>query len=201
MQSGGRGLWNRLGRLVRGPTLWLLLVGALFAGGVIWAGNAAIEYTQTNQFCGSCHVMRATVMAEYEKSSHYKNALGIRATCADCHIPKAFIPHMERKIGALKFVWAWLIGVNNTPAKLRAHRKELAEVVWAYMKADDSRECRSCHTMDAMELSKQPRSTREEHESGFKEGQTCIDCHNKGLVHQRVVVAPPAEQPGGFQLE
>lgn len=61
-------------------------------------------------------------------------------------------------------------------------RLELAEHVWATMKANDSRECRNCHSWDAIDFHKQTPRSREKMEEGRKEGKTCIDCH-KGVAH------------------
>ena len=50
------------------------------------------------------------------------------------------------------------------------------------MKASDSRECRNCHSWDAMSAAKQNPRAHREMEKGLKEGKTCIDCH-KGIAH------------------
>ena len=46
-------------------------------------------------------------------------------------------------------------GVINTPEKYEQLRMKMASRVWETMKAVDSRECRGCHNVDAMELSAQ----------------------------------------------
>jgi nitrate/TMAO reductase-like tetraheme cytochrome c subunit len=50
------------------------------------------------------------------------------------------------------------------------------------MKASDSRECRNCHTWEAMDPHKQTARAQEKMAEGQKEGKTCIDCH-KGIAH------------------
>jgi nitrate/TMAO reductase-like tetraheme cytochrome c subunit len=59
---------------------------------------------------------------------------------------------------------------------------ELAQRVWKTMKESDSRECRNCHSWDAMHLEKQNSRSRVAMAKGQKEGKTCIDCH-KGIAH------------------
>ena len=53
-------------------------------------------------------------------------------------------------------VWGHFSGELDTPAKYEAHRLELAQKIWAELKANDSAECRSCHTPSAMAFAKQP---------------------------------------------
>jgi nitrate/TMAO reductase-like tetraheme cytochrome c subunit len=166
----------------RGGALGLVLAGAL-AGVVFWGGfNTAMEATNSMAFCTSCHEMRVNVYEEYKKSPHYTNASGVRATCADCHVPREWGPKLWRKIQASNEVWHHLLGSIDTPEKFNAKRAELAGHVWASMKANDSRECRNCHSWDAMDFHKQTPRAKEKMEEGRKEGKTCIDCH-KGIAH------------------
>jgi nitrate/TMAO reductase-like tetraheme cytochrome c subunit len=52
------------------------------------------------------------------------------------------------------------------------------------MKATDSRECRNCHTIEAMDLEAQESAAAKKHnkERMLSRGETCIDCH-KGIGH------------------
>src|SRR5690606_12971651 len=51
-------------------------------------------------------------------------------------------------------------------------------------KANDSLECRNCHTSVAMDLSKQAPRAADIHSRYLLTGQaTCIDCH-KGIAHE-----------------
>jgi nitrate/TMAO reductase-like tetraheme cytochrome c subunit len=81
-------------------------------------------------------------------------------------------------------VWGNLRGELDTPAKYEAHRAELAQKVWTELKANDSAECRSCHTQAAMALTQQNSFAAARHAPGVmeKNGKTCIDCH-KGVAH------------------
>jgi len=175
-------LWRR-------PQRWFLLgvpVGGLlaFIVGIGFTGGffGALQYSSTEGFCTSCHEMN-TPFQEYQHGEHYSNALGIQATCADCHIPPAFVPGLVRHmVSGTRDSWGHLRGELNTPAKFEAHRLELAQKVWAELKANDSAECRSCHTPAEMAFSKQPPEAASAHQSLAKDGMTCIDCH-KGIAH------------------
>jgi len=72
--------------------------------------------------------------------------------------------------------------VAETLHAVIAHRWDMANRVWAKMKASDSRECRSCHGFAHMDLTEQSRSARSKHGNAPDKGQTCIDCH-KGIAH------------------
>lgn len=161
----------------------VFVVGGI--GGVIfWGGfNTFMEYTNTLDFCVSCHEMRTTVYEEYKKSAHFKNPSGVRAVCSDCHVPKPWTAKLVRKIQASNELYHKIVGTIDTPEKYEAKRLQLAEHVWATMKATDSRECRNCHAWDSMDFHKQSRRAAEKMQEGMKKGDTCIDCH-KGLVHK-----------------
>ena len=162
----------------------ILLVGGM--GGVIFWGsfNTFMEYTNTMEFCISCHEMRDTVYGEYKASSHYKNPSGVRAICSDCHVPRTWSAKLVRKIKASNELYHKVLGSIDTPEKFEAKRLELAENVWAEMKSNNSRECRNCHAYDAMHFEKQQRRAAEKMREGMEEGKTCIDCH-KFIAHKR----------------
>jgi cytochrome c-type protein NapC len=174
-------LWRR-------PQRWFLLgvpaggfiafvVGVAFAGG--FAG--VLKLTETDAFCTSCHEMRQPFQ-ELTQSVHYANVLGIQPSCGNCHVPPTLIAGLWRHMKASVEVWGHLRGELDTPAKYEAHRLELAQKIWAEFKANDSAECRSCHTPSAMAFAKQPAMAADAHSSLPKSGMTCIDCH-KGVAH------------------
>ncbi|WP_373777280.1 cytochrome c3 family protein [Glaesserella sp.] len=160
---------------------FLVLVSAL--GGIIfWGGfNTALEYTNTEEFCSSCHMN--DVVPEYRASSHYSNRSGVKAICSDCHVPHEFIPKWTRKIEAAKEVYAHYTGKVDTKEKFETHRLAMAEREWARMKANNSQECRNCHNFSDMDFTEQKRVAVQMHQMAEQEGKTCIDCH-KGIAHQ-----------------
>ena len=169
-------------RAVRWGTVFLVLMGGI-GGVVFWGGfNTVLEATNTMEFCISCHEMKSTVYVEYQKSPHYKNASGVRATCPDCHVPKEWVPKIIRKIQASNELYHHFLGSIDTPEKFEAKRAELASHVQVKMKANDSHECRNCHSWDAMDFHKQSQRAQEKMEQGLKDGKTCIDCH-QGIAH------------------
>lgn len=160
----------------------LLLVGFV-AGILFWGGfNTALEVTNTETFCISCHEMRDNVYPEYQETIHYSNRTGVRATCPDCHVPKEWGYKMVRKVQASRELWGKMVGTIDTPEKFEAKRLTLARSEWKRMKNSDSRECRNCHSFDSMDTEKQKQRGRKQHEMAIADNMTCIDCH-KGIAH------------------
>ncbi len=98
-------------------------------------------------------------------------------------MPKEWTPKLIRKIQATNELFHKVLGSIDTPEKFEAKRLELAENVWASMKATNSRECRNCHSFEAMDFDKQRRRVRKIHPEAMREGKTCIDCH-EGIAHK-----------------
>ncbi len=188
--------WRRAGRrlepwwrTLRSPSvhfsLGFLTLGGFIAGIVFWGGfNTALEVTNTEQFCVSCHEMRDNVYEELKTTIHYSNRSGVRATCPDCHVPHDWTDKIARKMQASKEVWGKIFGTIDTELKFREGRRRLAEHEWARLKANDSLECRNCHDYDSMDLTRQANRAAWIHQQYLGTGErTCIDCH-KGIAHQ-----------------
>ena len=158
------------------------------AGVIFWGGfNTFMEYTNTLEFCVSCHEMNQLVYQEYKTTIHYTNRTGVRVICSDCHVPREWTAKLARKIQATNELYHKIVGTVDTPEKFEARRKQMAERVWASMKASDSHECRNCHSYQAMDFHKQTRRAREKMEEAMKKGETCIECH-KGVAHKKPAV-------------
>jgi len=164
--------------------LGVLLSIGFVAGVIAWVGlETVLASTNTMAFCIGCHEMRDNPYAEYQESAHFVSRSGLRPNCADCHVPKAFFPKMGAKIRATFIeIPSHLMGKIDTPEKYEAKREELAMRVWARMQANDSAPCRACHDVNAMSADEQALRAVREHEAGFAEGDTCIDCH-QGIAH------------------
>ena len=134
-QSGG----NPLRRTLSQRTFWfavvLLIVGG--GGGAVFAGALAsfVQYSNTLDFCVSCHVMNATVYQELQKTPHWNNPSGVRAICSDCHVPHGnWIETLWFKTKATKELYLTITGQVNTVEEFEASWLEMAESVWDYMK-------------------------------------------------------------------
>ena len=128
--------------------------------------------------------MRDNVYQELKPTIHYTNRSGVRASCPDCHVPHEWTNKMARKMQASKEVWAKIFGTINTREKFLAHRLSLAQNEWARLEANNSLECRNCHSEEYMDITRQSTRAAEAHERFLFTGEkTCINCH-KGIAHQ-----------------
>jgi cytochrome c-type protein NapC len=162
----------------------LALLSCLVVGGaLIGAAGATLHLTGTEQFCSNaCHELRDNAAAEFKGTVHDKNRTGVRAECADCHIPREFVPMMIRKVEAAREVWGHFTGYIDSKEKYEKNRHAMAVREWTRMKKNDSQECRNCHTPGGMDAEKQSENARARHAKAKAEGTTCIDCHF-GLAH------------------
>jgi len=175
--------FGRVMRWLRAPAT------VIFAGGVavgvvlVIFTNVMVHATGTNEFCaGACHSMKFP-NEEYEESLHFLNHSGVRATCADCHIPAEYPQKLVHKtISGVRDVIAEARGVIDTREKYEARRMEMARREIARLKARDSAECRHCHGIDYMNLKQQDSYTARSHRQGVENGRTCVDCH-RGVAH------------------
>ncbi len=196
------GLIRKTWAIMRRPSthysLGFLTAGGFVMGIVFWGGfNTALEATNTETFCVSCHEMRDNVFQELKETIHYTNHSGVRASCPDCHVPHDWTSKIARKIAASKEVYGMLFGTINTPEKFEEHRLTMAQHEWARMEANDSLECRNCHAAESMDITLQSTRAAEAHERFLFTGeQTCIDCH-KGIAHRLPEQAAAFSSPIG----
>jgi cytochrome c-type protein NapC len=177
--------WRTVTRPSAYYSLGFLVVSGFVAGIIFWGGfNTAMEVTNTEKFCVTCHEMRDNVYQEIQPTIHFTNRSGVRAVCSSCHVPHDWTYKMARKMQASKEVWGWIFGTISTREKFLAKRKELAGREWERMKANDSRECRNCHEFQAMDFTRQSKRAADAHSNMLAKGErTCIDCH-KGIAHR-----------------
>lgn len=169
---------NRAARRALGVSALGIFFALLFFGSF----NTALDATNTLEFCISCHEMRDNVYQEYKLTVHYANRTGVRAVCPDCHVPRDWLHKVLRKAYATRELWGTFTGSIDTREKFEARRIVLAVNEWSRMKESDSRECRNCHSFEAMNAGRQKPSAQRAHARAVQEKDTCIDCH-KGIAH------------------
>ena len=181
-------LIKRFWRTLRSPSRYFslgsLVIAGFVAGIIFWgAFNTTLEATNTETFCISCHEMHDNVYQELKTTIHFTNRSGVRATCPDCHVPHEWTRKIARKMQASKEVWGHIFGSIATREKFLEERLVLAQHEWARLKANDSLECRNCHSADSMDFTRQNQRAVAAHERFLVTGEkTCIDCH-KGIAH------------------
>jgi len=192
------GIWARI--WARPRTRWLLGIplggfAALIIGAVgLGILNEVLHATSSNEFCYVCHSHEQFIKPEYEASTHFANTSGVRASCADCHLPRDQIDLILTKIAVSVDIIPELLGRLNTAEKYEAARAEMAEAVWEEYRDNDSEYCRHCHTVEAMNLETQGNMARRRHASAGERDMTCIDCH-RGIVHALPLPPPSNSDP------
>ena len=108
-------IWSVLRRPSTVFSFGVLVLAGFVAGIIFWGGfNTALEFTNTESFCISCHEMRENVFEELKTTIHYNNRSGVRARCPDCHVPHNWTHKIARKMQASKEVWGKIFGTINT---------------------------------------------------------------------------------------
>ncbi len=167
----------------------VLVVGAVIGVVAAVASFEVNRVTSTDAFCTSCHSMKFVAAdPHFINSAHHVNAIGVRPTCGDCHIPATnwFEETYTHAAKGLHDVIATWTNDFSDPAKWAARRLELAHFVREEMRRQDSKTCRTCHDEAAIN----PTSERGKaaHALLRDSKMTCIDCHFN-LVHAPV---PPS---------
>ncbi|MEO5362390.1 MAG: NapC/NirT family cytochrome c [Magnetococcus sp. DMHC-8] len=185
--------------------MWLVLAGGLVLGAVGFAVFHFLlmdGFTNSLEMCASCHEMDG-VYREYQKSTHYKNPTGVRVICSQCHIPhgKGVGDYLDKLLDKVivggRHLYHHLKGTYPDAKSFEDARYRLSQDVLENMRRRDSRECRQCHTYEAMQFASQDRSAASKHERTMKDGKkTCVDCH-AGLVHE--IPKEPVSEGGDKQ--
>lgn len=177
------------------PPALAWLVGLLFGLAAWGAYDGGTALLTSTAFCVSCHEMQ-TAADQYRHAIHFSNRSGVRAECADCHVPRPFVPRILHMIGATNDLIGHITGVIDTPAKFEAQRGALAKRVWAEMAGNLSSGCRNCHNFAAMDFAKQRPEASQAMHVAMAPTASCIDCH-KGITHQLPIVVTPVPVVSG----
>ena len=176
-------LWKTLNKPAQYLTLGAVSVTAFLMGVIFWGGfNTVLEATNTEEFCISCHSMQSKPYQELQKTVHWSNHSGVRATCPDCHVPHNWSRKIARKIEASSDVWGWLFNTVNTSEKFEDKRLEMATREWGRFERDDSLACKGCHDYKSMKWDSMSKLAQKQMKRAAERDQSCVDCH-KGIAH------------------
>lgn len=118
--------WNLFrGIYARKKTHWVivLLIAVVVGGGGLLLAQKALHKTSDTAFCLSCHSM-SKPFEEYQGTVHFSNQKGIRAECADCHIPKSGMDYLFAKLKASKDIYhEFVSGKIDSDDKFETHRR------------------------------------------------------------------------------
>ncbi len=176
-------LWRTLTKPAQYLTLGTVSITAFVMGVIFWGGfNTALEATNTEEFCISCHSMKSNPYQELQQTVHWSNHSGVRATCPDCHVPHSWSRKIARKIEASSDVWGWMFQTVNTEEKFENKRLEMATREWARFERDDSLACKGCHDYKSMKWDSMSKLAQKQMKRAAEKDQSCVDCH-KGIAH------------------
>ena len=177
---------GRLRRWLTAHRYVLSLVVAFAMGMVVGIPlfDTVDRYFSSDAFCMTgCHLMEATVGKELRQSNHWTPPSGVRATCSDCHVSEGLTAAMwDHMVGTRELISFVFKGIR-TPEDFEKVRVEDANRVRLAMVADDSKNCRRCHTMEAIKPER--KRGQRQHADALETGTTCIACHYN-LVHKEV---------------
>ncbi|WP_299787096.1 pentaheme c-type cytochrome TorC [uncultured Shewanella sp.] len=177
-------IWRTLNKPAKFLTLGTVSLSAFLMGIIFWGGfNTALEMTNTEEFCISCHSMESKPYQELQETVHWSNHSGVRATCPDCHVPHNWSRKIGRKIEASHDMWGWLLQTVNTSEKFEAKRLEMASREWKRFDRDNSLACKNCHNYDSMKWDSMSKLAQKQMKRAAELDQSCIDCH-KGIAHK-----------------
>lgn len=163
-----------------------LVVIALGIGGLVGVPVADLtdQYFSSNAFCAQgCHVMEATVAKELQDATHFTTHTGVRPDCADCHVSEGLTAAMWDHVLGTKELYATVVLGIDTVEEFEAERVTAADRVRFRMLGNDSKNCRTCHVMDAIKPER--KRGQRQHAAAKENGTTCIVCHYN-LVHKEV---------------
>ncbi|HTR57568.1 MAG TPA: NapC/NirT family cytochrome c [Casimicrobiaceae bacterium] len=172
---------------MRGALHWsvILLIALGIAVGIVGVGATTwmVNATSSENFCATaCHTMQWAAAA-YERSPHFANPHGVRASCADCHIPFESRPatpfqYIFGTIGTKEHdgihdAIAELRGTISTEEEWDARRPKLAADVEAWLRKTNYVTCKGCHRLDAA-----TGPAADIHADLLKAGPVdCVQCH------------------------
>jgi len=156
-----------------------IAIGIGVAGTTTWMVNA----TSSENFCATaCHSMQWAAAA-YARAPHFANPHGVRASCADCHIPFESRPATPFQY-VFGTIWtkgvdgthdaiAELRGTIRTEEKWEARRPALAADVEGWFRRTNYETCKGCHRLDAA-----TGPAADIHATLVKAGPAdCVQCH------------------------
>lgn len=138
-------------QFIKGHTLACLAGGFAIGAVAIGIAGAAMSFSGSPAFCGSCHIMKGEA-ASFAASSHQK------LDCVECHLPHDNMVHYFVEKGRTGMVDTYHMVMQDYPAKvklspegrktvsencLRCHQATMSDVT-VQMTGPDS-DCLKCH--------------------------------------------------------
>jgi len=183
---------------IRRRFIWICswALGFVFLGVVFVAlTNHLVNWSSSDKFCGAaCHSM-TWANAAYQKSPHYINSVGIRATCGDCHIPydaghATAVEYIQLLLfkadrGAKDF-WNEANKSIATKEAWEKRRPALRSTFQNYLTQHNYITCRGCHSLQSFGGPRSQMKLVIHRGLGNADSYDCLQCHaNIGHVYEQ----------------
>jgi cytochrome c-type protein NapC len=173
--------------------------------------NHLVVWSSSDAYCGRvCHSM-TWVNTAYQKSPHYTNPVGVRASCGECHIPydaghataldyvKLLLFKTDR--GA-KDTWYELTRSMATKEEWEKRRPALRVTFESYLTRHNYITCRGCHSLRSFAGPHSQMKLVIHHGLATQNDYNCLDCHSDiGHVYEDPRSRPSSTASGWFTVE
>ena len=174
-------------RRVTGRNWFFIITGVIVASLIIFAGNKAVVYTSTDDFCNRCHVHPHSNQT-WIRSTHYDNQRGIIVHCVECHLPPHGDGYLTEKVKTgTRDVYG---AIFKDVTKINWEEKSRPEIAarHTYLSA-----CLECHkNLFTTGLSKEGENAHLYYNQ-YKGDVHCINCHlqvghySENIIHAKNV--------------
>lgn len=170
--------------------------------------NKAVIWSSSDSFCGQfCHSM-IWASAAYKKAPHYQNAIGVRASCGDCHIP-----YDSSHATATEYVYLLAFKANrgakdfyheatrsmSTEKEWEDRRPALAAEFENFITQHNYITCRGCHQLNAFGGPHSVMKQMIHQRYATSNAYDCLHCHSDiGHVYSNSASTTPG-QPATLQ--
>ena len=173
--------------------------------------NQLVIYTSSDTYCGgACHSM-SWVNAAYRKSPHYTNAVGVRASCGDCHIP--YDAGHATALDYVRLLWfktdrgvkdTWHEATRSmaTEGEWENRRPALRATFESYLTGHNYITCRGCHALQAFAGSRSQMKLVIHRGLATQDNYNCLACHSDiGHVYVEPRSRPVSAANGWFTID
>ncbi|MFN8242102.1 MAG: SUMF1/EgtB/PvdO family nonheme iron enzyme [Bacteroidales bacterium] len=151
---------------------WVFLSGIVVCIIILAAGNKAVKYTSTDQYCMSCHV-HPVQERNWKLSTHYNNKSGNIVHCTQCHLaPKGHGYLYTKAKHGMKDLYGYLF---KDSASIDWQSKKLLENAKKFVYESS---CKECHqNLFPVTLSKDGVNAHLSYTNSAEGQMNCINCH------------------------
>jgi cytochrome c-type protein NapC len=196
-------------RFLRISVACLVLVSIGIA--IVALTNRMVIWTSSDAYCGSaCHSM-TWANAAYQKSPHYTNPVGVRASCGSCHIPydaghATALDYVRllwfKSDRGIKDTWHEVTRSMATKEEWENRRPALRATFESYLTKHNYITCRGCHSLESFAGPRSQMKLVIHRGLATQNHYDCLGCHSDiGHVYEDLRSRPASMTSGWFTVE